>query len=443
MPNNHPNVDTALRNRQHLPSDHPTINPVASLVPIALQCMNYPNYYTPVKHCVVNVSMTHPSVDSSIKNGTPLPAGHPLTDPLLRQYMPAEHPNIDTLIQQGKLIPVGHPSIDPYLCFLTYVPASKCIVNVTFMHPSIDSSIKAGTALPIGHPLTDVLLKPYMPAGHPNTDTLFKQRKQLPFGHPSIDPYLCRSAMKNYTKPSGCDIKVSALHPSVDSSINAGTGLPSGHPLTDPLLRPYMPDGHPNTDTLIADKTPLPFGHPSIDPYLCKNYSLSKYSRPGACPVNSTNSSSGCYAFVYTFHPSVDKSIGTALAASITAANSVFPSWHVSVDPLLRPWMPSSHPNIDSLLKAGTSLPVGHPSVDPYMSFTLEYTAPVANSCPPVPYNHPSVDDAIASGAKLSFGHPKVDPLLRAILPAGDIDRMIIIYSFYLLLLYYILHCIF
>jgi hypothetical protein len=88
--------------------------------------------------------------------------------------------------------------------------------------------------------------------------------------------------------------------------------------------------------------------------------------------------------------------------------------------------MPAGHPNIDSLLQAGTALPLGHPSLDPYLCFNLS-TAVVTECSVSVVPAHPSVDASIQAGTPLPAGHVLTDPLLRSWMPAGhpNIDSLL------------------
>ena len=182
-----------------------------------------------------------------------------------------------------------------------------------------------------------------------------------------------------------------------------------------------MPAGHPNADALLKQQTALPFGHPSIDPYLCHKTVI--FAAPGDCPDimgnGTSNSYSPCYVNVVSYHPSVDLAIGNVKARRLTDEKYIFPSWHVPVNGILLSWMPHNHSNVDELLRSGRSVPFGHPQIDAYMSFTLEYVPKGTSECPVIPFNHPSVDNAINSGFNLPIGHPKVDPMLREILPVG------------------------
>ncbi len=268
----HPNIDNEMRNGRHYPSDHPTINPFTRLIPPTQQCMDYNKYSVPASGCPVTVAPLHPDIDAAINAGDPLPAGHPLTDSLLRPYMPSDHRNTDTILAAGTPLPLGHPSIEAYICrdpsVANYTAPVGCPVTVTSTHPSVDASLAAGVRIPSGHVLTDPLLRAWMPSSHRNIDDLLAAGAALPAGHPSVDAYLCFTGTFS-TESTACPY-VPHDHPSVDESIADGKGLPMGHPKVDASLRPLLPVGHGNCDDYLKNGTPLPFGHPNIDSYLCK-----------------------------------------------------------------------------------------------------------------------------------------------------------------------------
>jgi hypothetical protein len=84
----------------------------------------------------------------------------------------------------------------------------------------------------------------------------------------------------------------------------------------------------------------------------------------------------------------------------------------------MRPYMGLHHRNIDDLMKAGTPLPVGHPSVDAFFELSMDLHF-VPSDCPgTVSAIHPSVDAAIARGELPPASHPAVDSVLRAWMPS-------------------------
>jgi hypothetical protein len=181
MPASHRNLDDLLRAGTPLPLGHPPIDPYL--------CRNS-TVYRYATGCPTNVSASHPSIDASI--GTrDLPAGHPLVDSTLRQWMPVGHSNIDDLLAAKTPLPLGHPLIDPYICRRGSKGGSSGCTYVHRGHPSVDQKVFAGEGLPGGHPKVHDLLKDFLPSGHENCDDLLAAGTPLPTWHPSIDAYIC------------------------------------------------------------------------------------------------------------------------------------------------------------------------------------------------------------------------------------------------------------
>ena len=94
-------------------------------------------------------------------------------------------------------------------------------MNVSTAHPSVDGSLAAGQKLPVGHVLTDPRLRYWLPPNHANTDLIIASGRPIPFGHPSIDKYMCKH---------NCLVPVSRFHPSIEEAMEEGEKLPIGHP---------------------------------------------------------------------------------------------------------------------------------------------------------------------------------------------------------------------
>lgn len=261
-----------------------------------------------------------------------------------------DHPNVDRLLERGEDYPSDHPTVSPYIyivpadqacmSFDNYINASGCPVDTSSLHPSVDDAIANGETTPANHPNVHAMLAEYMPSNHRNIDDLMRDGVPLPFGHPPIDPYMCRNGT-NYTYATGCPMNVSATHPSVDVAIAAGDPMPNGHPKVDGMLRDWMPAGHPDIDALMAAKTPLPLGHPLVDAYMCQPPPPEQ----------------GC-ASVFHGHPAVNDELN---------GTEKLPSGHPKIDPLFRPYLPEGHGDCDWYIEQGTPIPSWHPNIDDYI----------------------------------------------------------------------------
>ena len=129
------------------------------------------------------------------------------------------------------------------------------------------------------------------------------------------------------------------------------------------------------------------------------------------------------------FHPDIDAILNYG------AVPYTLPSTHPSVQPLLAPYMPSIHRNIDVLLQSGQQYSSVHPTVSPYTIIVpptvqcMNYTGYTAASGCPVNVSslHPSIDESLAAGSPLPVNHPLTDPYLRKYLPKEhrDLDFLI------------------
>ena len=164
----HPDVDALLKNGTKLPTSHPTVSPYMSVV-AEDQCHNYSKAVA-ASGCPATAWIDHPVVDTAINSGVRLPVDHPLTDPLLRAYMPASHPNIDKQLAAGTRLPAGHPAVDAYLCRDATLRTNPNI-KLCPAHPDVSSTLSASTAaysLPTVHPTVQPQLSPALPAGKCN-----------------------------------------------------------------------------------------------------------------------------------------------------------------------------------------------------------------------------------------------------------------------------------
>jgi hypothetical protein len=128
-----------------------------------------------------------------------------------------------------------------------------------------------------------------------------------------------------------CVASISRIHPAIDASLAAGKAPPAGHPSLQSMFASLLPSSHPNVDQLVAAGTPLPVGHVSLDSLACRSNST-------------TYTSTVCYEdlSIYADHPSVDNAL---------AKGQTLPDRHPSVHSLFAAYLPSTHQNVDMLLK--------------------------------------------------------------------------------------------
>lgn len=178
MPSNHRNLDDLMAAGTPLPFGHPPMDPYL--------CTN--GTWGRPSGCGVNISGLHPAIDSSIGTGS-FPGGHPLMDPLLREYMPDGHPDADDLMAADTPLPLGHPVLDSFVC-RGPTPANGC-ADTPSAHPLVDDLLRTSERLPSQHPKVDPMLRDFLPEGHGDCDAYIADGTPIPLWHPNIDDYMC------------------------------------------------------------------------------------------------------------------------------------------------------------------------------------------------------------------------------------------------------------
>jgi hypothetical protein len=159
----------------------------------------------------------------------------------------------------------------------------------------------------------------------------------------------------------------------------------------------------------MAQKVRLPVGHPSVDRYVCVNNSVPKM-------MDVCNS-----------HPLIHDQLSIVVSG---AASYSYPSSHLSVHSFFAPFMPSSHPDLDSLMKSGVKYNSSHPNVDNYVNRLSPYAVcynfssvkfPGEGVCPSyAPSWHPAIDSAINNGStKYPANHIKTQPMFASWMPSA------------------------
>lgn len=222
-------------------------------------------------------------------------------------------------------------------------------------------------------------------------------------------------------------------HPAIEAQLNKGQSgstpynYPIGHPTLQSFFAPLLPGDHGNVDSLLRSGRKYGSSHPNMDNYVtrlaanvqCYDFSSVRYPPSGQCPTA-----------VGPTHPAID--------AAINNAATVFPSNHIKTQPLLLTWMPSTHRwvpfsllslancvsyrDIDMLMASKIPLPVGHPSMDPYVcQSNSSLISFLQGHCPvSVSIVHPPIDAAI-NNATLPFplDHPLMQTKLAPYMPTG------------------------
>lgn len=135
----------------------------------------------------------------------------------------------------------------------------------------------------------------------------------------------------------------------------------------------------------------------------------------GACLVGLTQAEAGewngaCYGWD---HPRVNSGL---VSGTFETEND-----HELVNSLMSPWLGTSHPDIDSIIRSGTvsDYPSWHPNLDDICDVGL----PALNFYA----GHPNIDDAIANNQAYPSSHPTVQGLLWQGLPSDhpDLDELL------------------
>jgi hypothetical protein len=148
-----------------------------------------------------------------------------------------------------------------------------------------------------------------------------------------MDRYLC---VQNNTFTQRMDVCYN--HPPIHHQLSKATSgssnysYPSAHTSVHSFFAPMMPSSHPNVDTLLRNGRKYDSNHPNVDNYvnylpanaLCHNFSTVAFPGAGVCPDT-----------VPSWHPALD--------ASINDATKTYPANHVKTQPMMAPWMPSTH----------------------------------------------------------------------------------------------------
>ena len=270
-------------------------------------------------------------------------------------------------------------------------------VSIGFYHPDVDSSYAVGTAVSNRHPSIQSALSAYLPSGHPNCDTLLANPSAhpLPFWHPTMSALITRRARLSFT------VDTSSYHPNATTSFASGIAMPASHASVQSMMASVLGTWHPNVDTILRNPAanPMPVFHPPIDQFI---------SRLPAAPLPRVS--------IGFYHPDVDASYAAGTAVS---------SRHPSLQALLASDLPSSHPNVDTLLAnpSAHTLPSWHPALSGMvarrtpLNFTVDTSSYHPNattsfaSGTAMPASHASVQSMMAS--VLGTWHPNVDTILR------------------------------
>eukprot|EP00037_Helgoeca_nana_P028113 m.327828 g.327828 ORF g.327828 m.327828 type:complete len:890 (+) comp27684_c0_seq1:429-3098(+) len=205
---------------------------------------------------------------------------------------------------------------------------------------------------------------------------------------------------------AGQTVTIPWWHPSIQHVGSHRLAGPATHSAVDGLVTGVLAahysddDDHDSFDGAngLIRRPDWEDDHPNVDPWFI----------PAATPTNMAVS-------VGSFHPDV----GTTYAAG-TAVPSDHPSVHASYTAIL----PTSHPNIDTILAdpANNPLPWWHPELSQFVSGILPITVAL-----PVTAFHPNVDAAYAAGTPYQINHASVHPLLTSFIPSThpNIDVML------------------
>ena len=161
---------------------------------------------------------------------------------------------------------------------------------------------------------------------------LMAEKVPLPVGHPSIDSYVCEN------QTMGPNIDICYNHPVIHNQLskarsgNVNYSYPSTHTSLHSLFAPMLPSSHPNVDTLLRNGQKYDSNHPNVDNYVnrlaanavCYDFSSVVYPGAGVCPST-----------VPSWHPALD--------VAINNPGKAFPGNHVKSQPMMAPWMPSTH----------------------------------------------------------------------------------------------------
>ena len=96
-----------------------------------------------------------------------------------------------------------------------------------------------------------------------------------------------------------------------------------------------------------------------------------------------------------------------------------YPTWHPNVHSYFEPYMPSSHPNVDKLLREKKPIPAGHPRIEDYVCRDKNYYLPLPGQCVSnISATHPDLDSYATPTAAYPPSHPSVQELWSAVLPS-------------------------